>query len=82
MHEQEIANAAAKAKEDLAKQNLTLKHDPTRDIVIPAGNQAAGSPAGAEPEIFGMIRPGVPMEVIVIEQRYIKEMIRVWRGRD
>ena len=76
MHEQEIANAAAKAKEDLAKQNLTLKHDPTKDIVIPAGNQAAGFPAGAAPEIAEVIAPGVPREVIVRQQQQIEEMIR------
>jgi len=63
LHEQEIANAAAKAKEDLAKQNLTLKHDPTKAIVIPDGNQAARFPAGAAPEIAGVIAPGVPREV-------------------
>ena len=38
LHEQEVANAAAKAKEELAAQNpnLKLKHDPTKDIRIPA----------------------------------------------
>ena len=38
LHEQEVANAAAKAKEELAAQNpnLKLKHDPTKGIKIPA----------------------------------------------
>ena len=38
LHEQEVANAAAKAKEELQAQNpnLKLKHDPTKDIRMPA----------------------------------------------
>ena len=50
LHEQEIANAAAKAKEELAKQNLTLKHDPTKDIAMPVGDQGAANPQAAERE--------------------------------
>ena len=42
LHKQEIANAAAKAREDLAKQDLTLKHDPTRDIAFLPATRLTG----------------------------------------
>jgi len=74
LHEQEIANAAAKAKEELAKSNLTLKHDPTKGIAAPAG----GAPGFgvAAPDLAEVIAPGVPREEIVRQQRQIEDMIR------
>lgn len=74
LHEQEIANAAAKAKEELAKSNLTLKHDPTKGIAAPA----AGTPGFgvAAPDLAEVIAPGVPREEIVRQQRQIEDMIR------
>jgi len=76
LHEQEIANAAAKAKEELAKSNLTLKHDPTKGIAVPA--EPAGAPGFgvAAPDLAEVIAPGVPREEIVRQQRQIEEMIR------
>jgi len=75
LHEQEIANAAAKAKEELAKSNVILKHDPTKGIAAPAD---AGTPGFgvAAPDLAEVIAPGVPREEIVREQRRIEEMIR------
>ena len=39
LHEQEVANAAAKAKEELQKKNIQLKHDPTAGVALPAGGK-------------------------------------------
>ena len=35
LHEQEVAEAAAKAKEELKKKNIHLKHDPTAGVAMP-----------------------------------------------
>ena len=37
LHEEEVAKAAAKAKEELKKKNIQLKHDPTAGAAMPAG---------------------------------------------
>ena len=73
LHEQEIAQAAAAAKKELAAQNpnLTLKHDPTKGIAAPQ----ALNHAGAAPDPAAVVAPGVPREEIVRQQRYIEEMI-------
>jgi len=73
LHEQEIATAAAKAKEELAKSNLTLKHDPTAGIAAPVGGPPG---AAAAPDLAEVIAPGVPREEIVRQQRQIEDMIR------
>ena len=35
LHKQEVAKAAAKAKEELKKKNIHLKHDPTAGVAMP-----------------------------------------------
>ena len=37
LHKQEVAKAAEKAKEELKKKNIQLKHDPTAGVALPAG---------------------------------------------
>ena len=39
LHEQEVAEAAEKAKEELKKKNIQLKHDPTAGVALPAGGK-------------------------------------------
>ena len=73
LHEQEVADAAAKAKEELKKKNLTLKNDPTAGVAIPA---EGGNLAGPPPDVAEVIAPGVPREVIVRQQRQIEDIIR------
>jgi hypothetical protein len=75
LHEQEVANAAAKAKEEMAAQNphLTLKHDPTKGIAMPAHPMNL---EGQAPDLAEVIAPGVPREEIVRQQRYIEAAIR------
>ena len=90
LHEQEIANAAAKAKEEMAAKNphLTLKHDPTKGIALPAqpvNLQGQVSllvlllklhlHVAQAPDLAEVIAPGVPREEIVRQQRYIEQMI-------
>ena len=73
LHEQEVAEAAAKAKEELKKKNLTLKNDPTAGVTGPTGG---GNLAGAAPDVAEVIAPGVPREVLVRQQRQIEDIIR------
>ena len=70
LHEKEVAEAAAKAKEELKKKNLTLKNDPTAGVAIPA----EGSVAGVAPDVADVL--GVPREVLVRQQRQIEDFIR------
>ena len=39
LHKQEVAKAAEKAKEELKKKNIQLKHDPTAGVALPAGGK-------------------------------------------
>lgn len=74
LHEQEVAKAAAKAKEDLKKKNIQLKHDPTAGVAMPAGGN--GADGNVAPDVADVIAPGVPRELLVRQQRQIEDMIR------
>ena len=61
LHEQEVAVAAAKAREELAKNNLKLMNDPTKGIAPPAPEPvkvAPTNPAEIIAEMIRMIRRG------------------------
>ena len=76
LHEQEVAEAAAKAKEELRRKNIQLVHDPTAGLAETVQVSSISS-SSVPPDVVDVIAPGVHQDVLIRHQRQIEEKIQL-----